>query len=61
VGTQNLPYDHLNYLDGEELLKPLAVSIYESENVFMSENLTMFHAISLSGPMDKDRERGDPG
>ena len=36
MGKQNLPYDHLNYLDGEELLRPLAVSIYESENVFMS-------------------------
>jgi len=45
VGTQNLLYDDLNYLDGEEPLKPVAMSIYESKNGFMSENLTVFHAI----------------
>jgi len=57
VGTQNLLYDYLNYLDGEEPLKFVAMSIYESEDVFMSENLTVFHAIIWV--YGQDCERGE--
>jgi hypothetical protein len=40
--TQNLLDDYLNYLDGEELLKPFATSIGER---FYECNLNVFHTI----------------
>lgn len=42
MGTQNLLHDHLNYLEGQELLKPLATSI---GGRFYECDLNVFHAI----------------
>jgi hypothetical protein len=45
LGTQNLLYDYLHYFDGEELLKPLTIRIYDHNHVLMTEDLTVFRAI----------------
>jgi hypothetical protein len=43
LGTQNLLDDYLHYFDREELLKPLAIRIFD--HVLMTEDLTVFRAI----------------